>query len=183
MNTTIPFIYMGNDLSQLTPSELIRLILQEHHDYVRRESGLLVSLATKVMESHYQQHPELVEIKSIVDAIVADMDMHQMKEERILFPFIEAMEQSLENGSPVPESCFGDVRNPIRMMESDHDHVHALLERLKELTHDYALPEDACEPYVELYNRLEAFQNNTYRHVHLENDILFKKAAAMQQMI
>ncbi|MEG1616867.1 MAG: iron-sulfur cluster repair di-iron protein [Bacteroidales bacterium] len=171
------------DFKTLSPSELIRLILKEHHEYVREESIPLVELANKVSRVHGLNHPELIEVASIVEEIMADMDQHQMKEERILFPFIEAMEESIQNGTPIPQSCFGDVNNPIRAMENDHDHVGEMLFRLKEITNNYELSADACQSYVMLFKRLEAFQNNTFRHVHLENNILFKKAIALQQSL
>lgn len=171
------------DYDTLSPSALIAFILEEHHEYVRSESLPLKALAEKVSRVHGDSHPELAEVASIVDFIMADMDNHQAKEERILFPFIDAMEQSILSGSEVPTGCFGDVQNPIRMMEHEHDQVGALLFRLQELTENYTLPEDACQSYAMLYKRLEAFQNNTFRHVHLENNILFRKAIAMQSSL
>lgn len=171
------------DFSKMSAVALIRFILKEHHEYVRQESPLLIELANKVNRVHGNKHPELGEIASVVALIAADMEQHQMKEERILFPYIESLDKVLTNGGTLPPSCFGDVRNPISAMLHDHDEVGTLLFRLKELTHDYQVPVDACQSYANLYRRLEAFQNNTFRHVHLENNILFKEAVQMQDKI
>ncbi|MEG1585666.1 MAG: iron-sulfur cluster repair di-iron protein [Bacteroidales bacterium] len=171
------------DFSALSPTELIQFILKEHHEYVRSESMYLQELSEKVKQAHVVAHPELAEIASVVKEIMVDMDLHQMKEERILFPFIEALEVAISQGGELPKSCFGSVQNPIRNMEHDHDQVGQYLFRLKDLTQNYSLPQDACESYKALYKRLEAFQNNTFRHVHLENNILFVKAINLQKQI
>ena len=47
--------------------------------------------------------------------------MHLMKEEQVLFPYIERMEEAaLENG-PVLPAAFGTVQHPVRMMMQEHD--------------------------------------------------------------
>ena len=55
----------------------------------------------------------------------ADLAPHMMKEERVLFPFIAAM-AATPAGTAIPVP-FGTVRNPIRMMELEHDTVGGLL--------------------------------------------------------
>ncbi|HAC22225.1 MAG TPA: hypothetical protein DCF91_09070 [Porphyromonadaceae bacterium] len=171
------------DFTLLQSSALIELILTEHHAYVRKESPELIALVEKVNRVHGNTHSELNEVASIVNLIMADMDVHQMKEERILFPYIEAMESAQNTGATLPQSCFGNVQNPINAMEHDHDEVQSLLARLEEITDKYTAPADACTSYKSLYQRLEAFQKNTLRHIHLENDVLFKQAIKLQQCV
>lgn len=182
MNSNNTYTYVS-DPEAMKATELIELILKDHHAYVRAESGELIRMARQAEVESGVLYPELAEIAQIVNVIMADMDMHQMKEERILFPFIQAMDVSLKTGAPVPSSCFGDVRNPIRAMENDHTNVHELLGRLAALTHDFTANAEASPLVASLYVRLKAFRDNTFRHVHLENDILFKKATVMQQSL
>lgn len=177
MNNSYTYL---SDPEMMKASDLIQLILQDHHAYVRAESGALIRMSAEAASESGTHYPELLEIDMVVKAIMADMDMHQMKEERILFPFIQAMDISIETGASLPQSCFGDVRNPIRAMENDHEMVHRLLAQLEALTNIFTAPTDANSLIIQLYNRLKAFRDNTFRHVHLENDILFKKATEMQ---
>ena len=167
------------DYNAMQPDKLIDFILREHHQYIEAESRSLPALADKVAQVHRDKHPELVEVAQTVHLIMEDMLVHQRKEEEILFPYIKAMVESKKNGTALPEACFGNIANPIGAMEADHDHVGALIFRLKELTSDFTLPDDACSSYTTLYKRLEELQNNTFRHVHLENNILFKEALKM----
>jgi regulator of cell morphogenesis and NO signaling len=47
---------------------------------------------------------------------------------------------------------------------------------IRSLSHDFTPPEDACRTYQILYQNLEGFEEDLHKHVHLENNILFKKA-------
>jgi regulator of cell morphogenesis and NO signaling len=54
------------------------------------------------------------------------------------------------------------------------------LRALRETSHGYAVPTDACMSYRELYESLEAFEADLHSHVHLENNILFPRAVEME---
>jgi len=60
--------------------------------------------------------PELGRIAEILHALRLDLLSHMPKEERILFPYITALDRANESGGPAPRAMFGTVANPIRMM-------------------------------------------------------------------
>ncbi len=45
---------------------------------------------------------------------------------------------------------------------------------------DYKAPEDACISYRILYQALQGFEADMHQHIHLENNILFPRAVAME---
>jgi len=51
---------------------------------------------------------------------------------------------------------------------------------MREASSDYAAPSDACISYQTLYQALDAFEKDLHRHIHLENNILFPRAVAME---
>ena len=103
-----------------------------------------------------------------------------MKEEQVLFPYIARMEGSVLAGEPVPPAMFGTVVNPVRMMMQEHDSAGDVLRSLRAVTKDYTLPEDACISYRTLYQALQGFEADLHQHIHLENNILFPRAVAME---
>ena len=169
-----------SDADKLSAAELIAYILREHHDYVRGETAALRRQADEARDLYGAAHPELARIAVVVGDILLDMDIHQTKEEKMLFPYIEALAAATEAGAPLPQSCFGDVRNPIRVMEHEHEHVHSLLEELRVLTQDFTAPQPEL---ADFYGRLKRFAQNTDRHVLVENEVLFKKAITLQDHI
>lgn len=50
-----------------------------------------------------------------------------------------------------------------------------LIKAIRTITDHYTVPEDACSTYALTYTKLQAFEKNTFEHVHLENNILFKQ--------
>jgi regulator of cell morphogenesis and NO signaling len=69
------------------------------------------------------------------------------------------------------------------MMEMEHEEVGKNLEEIRELTNNYTLPEDACASYSLLYRLLDEFEEDLHLHIHLENNILFPKALAMEKQL
>ena len=44
----------------------------------------------------------------------------------------------------------------------------------------YEAPEDACTTYRLVFEELREFERDLHRHVHLENNVLFPKAVALE---
>ncbi|MGL5786644.1 MAG: iron-sulfur cluster repair di-iron protein [Bacteroidales bacterium] len=166
----------NDNYDDYTFEELINHILKAHHEFIYNESETTLILLNKVVKVHGENHPELYRIKSIVEGIIEELYLHQRKEENILFPYIVAMDYAIRNNESVPQSCFGDIRNPIRAMESDHITTGNVLMELKTLTDNFTAPENACNSYIALYQRLNELFNNIIQHIHLENNILHPKA-------
>ena len=65
------------------------------------------------------------------------------------------------------------------MME--HDQAGELLLKMREISKDYALPENACPSYTALYSRLEILEHDLHQHIHLENNLLFPRAIELER--
>ena len=135
------------------------------------------AIPRKVADVHGERHPELVHIARLFERIAAEMSEHMAKEEQILFPYILALATPDEEA---PFAPFGSVQHPIRMMEAEHRFVGDAMGEIRQLTDGYTLPDDACTTYRVCFQELEAFEADLFTHVHLENNVLFPKAAALE---
>lgn len=156
-------------------------ITNTHHQYVRENVPFIGELAQKVARVHGANHPEAVQTAAVFARIAQDLTQHIMKEDTILFPFIKELVAAKKNGSALPDSAFGEVANPIEMMEEEHEQAGEDMEEIRALTNDYQIPADACTSYRLLYQKLEEFENDLHKHVHLENNILFPKALELEK--
>ncbi|HYM60386.1 MAG TPA: iron-sulfur cluster repair di-iron protein [Thermoanaerobaculia bacterium] len=156
-------------------------IVETHHAFTRQALETVVLLSDKVASRHGANHPETVRVAALVKELTSDLIPHMQKEEGILFPYVAALESAAFSGSEPPASCFGTVRNPIRMMMNEHEAAADTLGALRAVTRDYALPDDACLSFRALYERLAELEQDLHRHIHLENNILFPRAAAMEE--
>ena len=109
--------------------------------------------------------------------------MHLVKEEEILFPYIRALAAAEEQGTGAPPNMFGTVMNPIRMMESEHTSAGNELEALRSLMSNFTVPPDGCTTYRVCFEELAAFDRDLRMHIHLENNILFPKAVALEMQM
>ena len=162
-------------------ADLIAHIRNTHHEYTRSESERLSPLFAKVCAAHAANHPELNPMRETFAALAHELGMHLMKEEMVLFPYIVRMEEAVVEKSPLPPAPFGSVRNPVAMMVNEHDGAGEALRALRSASHDYAVPPDACASYRSLYQGLAALEADLHQHIHLENNILFPRAVAMEQ--
>ncbi len=158
-------------------------IVNTHHLYIRNTMPDIVHYAKKVMHVHGHSHPELTEICEKVELIHAELSAHMAKEEKILFPYIKELMSVSTNVQPFYAAHFGTVQNPVHMMEMEHTLVGGLLEEIRALSSGYSLPQDACASYSLLYRLLDEFEDDLHMHIHLENNILFPKAIALEKQL
>ena len=170
----------SNDWQNQLLADLIAHITGTHHAFVRAESPRIEALAAKVVGVHGKNHPELLQVQKVFSALAEELRVHLMKEEQVLFPYVVRMEESVLAGEPAPPAMFGTVMNPVRMMMQEHDGAGDALQSLRSITNNYKVPEDACISYRTLYQALQGFESDLHQHIHLENNILFPRAVAME---
>lgn len=160
-------------------AELCDHIEQSHHAYLHGELPRLSDLISKVVAAHADRYPELNEVQQVFGKLRQEMELHMMKEERVLFPAIRQMEQSTES----LHFPFGSVTNPIACMEHEHDSAGTALTRLRELTDDFQPPPDACGTYHVMLAALAQLESDMHQHVHKENNILFPRAIRVERRL
>lgn len=156
------------DWEQVSRTELIDHIMRNHHQYLHQELDPLSQFVTKIYRVHGQANPHLKQLHRLYHQFKADMEAHLVEEETQLFPLVRQYEDS---GEP-------DIAEKIEVlnkdMEEEHQAAGDLLKEMREITNDFVPPEGACNSYRITYARLADLESNTFEHIHLENNILFK---------
>jgi len=173
----------GPDWTYASLESLCAQIVATHHAYVRREIPRIWQLAQRVVARHGDSHPELLHIQRLVKVLGEDLTQHLAKEETILFPYIANLERNAAGCGPAPLGCFGTINNPVRMMIAEHDAAGEMLAELRRLTDNFTAPEGACPTWRGFYQALQEFERDLHQHVHLENNILFPRACAMEEKL
>jgi regulator of cell morphogenesis and NO signaling len=164
---------------QISLTELVDHILQKHHGYVKENLPVILEHLEKVAYKHDDSFPEMKKIAELFTEVKRDFEQHMMKEEIILFPRIKVLEKLFNEKKTIIEKI--SIESPVRVMEAEHEAAGNLMEEIKNLSHNYTAPENACMTFRLSLDELKLFEKDLHQHVHLENNILFPKALKMQE--
>lgn len=159
--------------------ELCDYIEKRHHTYVSENITFLQEKLQKLNDVHGDHHPELFEIKELFDGASENLSAHMKKEELILFPYIRKMVKHNKEALKSKDE-FGNIQNIIDVMNSEHQTEGVRFEKISILSSSYTCPPDGCRTFQVTYQSLKDFENDLHRHIHLENNILFKKAILLE---
>ncbi|MGB0882779.1 MAG: iron-sulfur cluster repair di-iron protein [Vicingaceae bacterium] len=162
---------------------LVDYIVNTHHKYVIGANQIIIEYSDRVAKVHGHHYTEVVRINELFHALVEELSSHMQKEEQILFPYIKSMLAGDKDALKVTCSNFQTVKNPISVMEHEHDAAGDIIKEIAELTNNFTPPAEACNTFKALYASLEEFQNDLFQHIHLENNILFPKAIALESKL
>ena len=142
---------------------LVHFIVDTYHRQLRETLPVLVRMARRVEARHGDKAGCPRGLADHLDAMHASVLDHLQKEEQILFPLILA----------------GHGRGaaaPVHVMELEHEHHRESLLALRRLTADLTPPAEACTTWRSLYVGLQALEQELMEHIHLENNVLFRRA-------
>ncbi len=158
-------------------SFLADYIVNTHHSYLNENTGQIAAYAHKIAEVHGAHHPEVVTIARVFDKIAADLTAHLQEEEEVLFPTIKRIDAAKKAGNGPAGKDRETIQNSLEKLHLEHEAIGDAVHRIRHLSKDYAIPEGLCNTFVVTYQKLKEFEDDLHKHVHLENNILFPKAA------
>lgn len=178
--------YAGHDASQVlqivratagqpeedkgTLAELIHQIITDHHKFASDQSRII----QKQLNSMVDPPEDVRRITRIFKALAVAIDTHMLREERQLFPPIEALELH-------PHRIrFGSMSRPLLAEFVEHDLVHEWLARIRELS---LRLRSAKYPHTDVLDALDAFDHDAHRHMHLENNVLIPRVVEMENRL
>lgn len=146
-------------------SELIDHIVSRYHAPLRTELPRLIELASRVEQAHAERSDRPAGLARLLSQVRDAVESHLEKEEQILFPLIRAGRGRM-------------AQMPVQVLIHEHDDHGQNLTRIRQITHDFSLPPNACASWRELYRALAELEGELMDHIHLENSILFPRALA-----
>ena len=164
------------DWRRASLKDLIAHIQARYHVPLRDELPRLSAMLDKVVQRHGQRLPAtLLPLQATFESLQRELLEHMAREDAVLFPAVLALEATgAANGAA---TGWAWIQQPIEVMEAEHESAGAALARMRALTDGYAPPEDACPTFRGLYYGLSELERDMHLHVHLENHVLFPRAA------
>jgi len=165
----------GTDWTKASFSDLIDHVINTHHAYLNQELPKLSELTRKIYRVHGADHTELSNVYKLFHTLKMELEQHLIKEEEIVFPLIKKYE-----ANPSDE-LLEKTLNVITELEGEHEEAGNVLKELRKITNGYKMPSDGCQSYDLTFKGLELLESDTFQHIHLENNIMFPRLAALRK--
>jgi len=154
-------------------------IVNTHHVYLKENDGDIAAYARKIADVHGARHPEVIQIAAIFDKIATDMAVHLKEEEEVFFPAVKRADAAGIAGNTPDAKDRETIRDSLLRLHREHEEIGDAVHTIRHLSKDYAIPGDVCNTFMVTYQKLKEFEDDLHKHVHLENNILFPKAAEL----
>ncbi len=169
----------GRNYSSWSLSFLADYIVNTHHAYLWGNDEQIAAYARKIAEVHGGHHPEVIRIAAIFGKIAVDMAEHLKTEEELFFLAVKRAEAARTAGRQPDDDDRETIRSSLVTLQREHEEVGDAVHEIRRLAREYAIPDDVCTTFVLTYRKLQEFEDDLHQHVHLENNILFPKAALL----
>jgi regulator of cell morphogenesis and NO signaling len=163
-------------------SDVTKEVTNFYHRRARISLASIIVTARALTSAHTEKFPALWDIRRKIEELAHELIPHMLREERYLFPYIDSMDLGKADTETVIP-MFGTVEYPLQQIRHDHSHDEQALSVLRALTQNFVSPEGACARHRELYSALAQFTSDLEDHIHLENNMLFPRAVAMEKQL
>lgn len=161
---------------------LTEYIINVHHSYLRESLPFIKTQLEHFVVEHRKKYPYVVELQEVFENLHRTLFPHLSMEEEIIFPYIRQIAHAYESRESYASLLVRTLRKPVEdLMHHEHQFTVKALDRFRSLTRAYQPPEAACTSHHLLLALLHELDNNLVQHLHLENDILFPRAVAMEK--
>ncbi len=161
---------------------LVDYILNVHHRYLRKSLPAVKEQVEKFLDGHRQKFPELTELENIIERLLKEIPPHMVKEEDIFFPYIKEIYHAHKNHESYARLLIRTLRKPLEeVMQKEHEKTGANLHRVRSITNNYTPPANACLTHKVTFAKLKELDDDLVQHIHLESNILFPKAIALER--
>lgn len=157
------------DWTKASYSQLIDHVVNTHHAFLNVQMPKLSDLTAKILRVHGDHHPELKKVHRLFSNLKLELDQHMIKEEEVLFPLIKQYEKDQS------EETLEKAVKAIKESEDEHDVAGDIIKELRKVTDNFTTPADGCGSYKLTYSGIEELESDLFQHIHLENNILFKR--------
>lgn len=160
------------DYSSFTAEQIISLIEEKHHRYVRAAMPEIRDILTRTCNMHGLTDGYLWSVKNCFDMLCLDLMSKMDTGELAVFPAIRNKLKMTDNGY---FKLIHALDIPLKAREDDHKLAGKLVKRIRQITSNYRPPEHACPTFRLAYALLKKFDADLVLHIHLENNVLFDR--------
>ena len=170
-----------DDLGDMETGFLIDYIIKTHHDFAKKKSVIIYTLAQKVFYRYSNTHPELLTINNIIFLFLHDL-LNQMKEEeQFLFPYISQAAIDLKYGEKNDDNILQSLMWKRKLLQNNHEKAFTYLNALRQVTNNFDIPSDCSNSYKALIETIKELEDDLSLHFYREDDFLFPNGLLIKE--
>lgn len=160
---------------------LIDYIMNVHHSYLTNNLPVIIDTVEQFSLGHVKKYPYLNELTKCLARLRDTLGPHIEEENQIIFPYIKQIVHAYESKEAYAGLLVRTLRKPVeKIMKNEEHNIRKYLLQMRELTNNYVAPASACITHKVAFSKLAELDADLVQHIHLENNILFPKAIAME---
>lgn len=160
---------------------LIDYIVNVHHSYLTNNLPVISDTLEQFTKGHVSKYPYLNDLQTCLTRLRDELGPHIEEENQIIFPYIKQIVHAYESREPYAALLVRTLRKPVeKIMKTEQDNIRKYVQQMRELTNNYSVPASACITHKVAFSKLKELDEDLVQHIHLENNILFPKAIAME---
>ena len=161
---------------------LLDYIVHVHHAYVKFAGPRLKQVLLQYVAGHQTKYPHLVEVEVAYNNLLHSLEAQIVKEEEVVFPYLRSLSNSFRQKEAYGSLLLVSLQKPPNdATGSEYKELGMNLTALRTASNGYRFGEDACTNHQVIYHKLKEFDADVVQHKHLENNILFPRAAQMEK--
>ncbi|RYZ23599.1 MAG: hypothetical protein EOO16_04170 [Chitinophagaceae bacterium] len=160
---------------------LVDYIQHVHHGFARNAGMQLQQQLESFVKGHIRKYPYLVEVQEAFGMLLAELLQHMSDEEENLFPYLRQLCGAYDNKDVYGKLFVRTLGRSLDTVPAGHRRIEATVGQLRALTNGYGFSDGACTNHQVIYHRLREFDEDLVQHMHLENNVLFPRAAEMEK--
>lgn len=165
---------------ELSLNDLSGSIVRKYNRYLQQEFPTILRMFDLIVELVGQTYPRLAAARLMFLGLRETLESHMLKTQTMIFPLINRLESLRAKGKTSISFYHGAVHNPIEVLKEEHKILAGFLEDLRFATNEYTLGIEGSPICKVLLDSLKQLESNIHEHIHLENNILFPRAAHLE---
>ena len=161
---------------------LVDYISNVHHVYVNETLPSLAAVLNSFVNRHRKKFSFLENLQEVFSELSRLILEHTREEDEKIFPYIKQISHTHKHKEIYGRLFVKTLSKPLhQVVQSDHKHIAALLAEHRSIANNYDYDDTACTNHRVVFQKLKELDADTMQHKHLENNILFPKAIALER--
>lgn len=155
-------------------------LFREQHANIQETIVQINEILKEITDEARDVVPIIEKISILFQQLSEKIRLHINREDRMIFPLIKYLIDCKYFKERPKRQGYGTITKIINNMGADHQSIFNIMDEVRILTKNYTVLEGRGNNNHNVLQKLKQFEQDLFKVFHLENNILFPKACALE---